>query len=128
MPYLYENLTYKLRGIFFKVYNGLGPGLKENIYKRAIIKELLNLKIPFEEEKLVEIKYQNEKIGQQRIDLLIDKKLILEIKATDKHHPLFDTQTLTYLKATGLKLALVINFGGKRLIIKRFINEYQRNQ
>lgn len=121
--YLYQDLTYKLRGIFFEVYNQLGPGLSEKIYQRAIIQELKNQKIAYEIEKVVNIKYKNIKIGQQRLDLVVDEKIIVEIKATDNMHPLFERQTIAYLKASGYKLALLVNFGGSKVIIKRYINQ-----
>jgi len=122
MAYLYEECTYKLRGIFFEVYNQLGPGLPEKIYQRAIIQELKNQRIPYETEKVVNIKYKNIKAGQQKLDLVIDNKIIIEIKATDNMHPLFTKQTIAYLKASSYKLALLVNFGGNKIIIKRYVN------
>ena len=122
MAYLYEELTYKLRGIFFEVYNQLGPGLPEKIYQRAIIQELNSQKSSFETEKVVNIKYKNIKVGQQNLDLVVDGQIIIEIKATDNMHPLFTKQTIAYLKASGYKLALLVNFGGNKIIIKRYVN------
>lgn len=120
--YLYQDLTYKLRGIFFEVYNQLGPGLPEKVYQRAVIHELKTRKILYETEKVITIKYKDTKIGQQRLDLVIDGKIVLEIKATDNMHSLFTKQTLAYLKASDYKLALLVNFGGDRIVIKRFVN------
>lgn len=120
--YIYQDLTYKLRGIFFEVYNKLGPGLPEKIYQRAIIQELKTQKISYETEKIVNIKYKNIKVGQQRLDLVVDDKIIIEIKATDNMHSLFTKQTLAYLKASGYRLALLVNFGGDKIIIKRYIH------
>lgn len=122
MAYLYEEITYKLRGIFFEVYNQLGPGLPEKIYQRAIIQELKNQKIPYQTEKIIVIKYKDAKVGQQRLDLIIDDKIIVEIKAVDTMHPLFERQTISYLKASNYKLALLVNFGGNKIIIKRYVN------
>ncbi len=122
MAYLYQELTYKLRGIFFEVYNQLGPGLPERIYQKAVVQELKNHKIPHETEKVIRIGYKNEKIGQQRLDLVIEDKIIVEIKATDNMHPLFEKQTVAYLKASNHKLALLVNFGGSKIIIRRYVN------
>ncbi len=122
MSYLYEELTYKLRGIFFEVYNQLGPGLPEKIYQRSIIQELKTQKIFYETEKVIPVKYKDIKVGQQRLDLVIEDKIIIEIKATDNMHPLFEKQTLAYLKASDYKLALLVNFGGNKIIIKRYAN------
>jgi len=123
MSYLYEKETYILRGIFFNVYNKLGPGLKEIIYQRAICKELNKIKIIYEIEKSVDINYDNEKIGQHKLDILFENKIIIELKSTELMHELFSKQTIGYLKSSGYKLALLVNFGGSKLIIKRFINE-----
>lgn len=120
--YLYQELTYKLRGIFFEIYNELGPGLSEIVYQRAVIKELQDNKIIFEVEKNIIIEYKNFKVGHQRLDLLVDNKIIIEIKATDNMHSLFEKQIIAYLKASSYKLALLVNFGGDKIIIKRYIN------
>jgi len=122
MAYLYEDLTYKLRGIFFEVYNQLGPGLSEKIYQRAVIQELKDKNISYKTEKTININYKNIKIGENRLDLLIDDKIIIEIKAVDVMHPLFVKQTIAYLKASGCKLALLVNFGGDKIAIKRYVN------
>jgi len=121
--YLYENLTYKLRGIAFKVYNTLGPGFKEKIYHKAVIKDLKEQKIFFETEKRINIKYNDEIVGYDKLDLVVDNKVLLELKATNELHSVFRNQVLAYLKASGLKLGLLINFGKRRLEIKRYINE-----
>ena len=120
--YLYQDLTYKLRGIFFEVYNNLGPGLLEKVYQRAIIQEFKSHKIPYETEKIIDIIYKVAKVGQQRLDLVISEKIIVEIKAVDNMHSLFVKQTLAYLKASSYKLALLVNFGGDKIIIRRYIN------
>lgn len=125
MEYLYEEITYQLRGIFFEVYNKLGPGLPEKVYQKAVIQELKNQKILYETEKVITIKYKDVKVGQQRLDLVVDDKIIIEIKATDNMHSLFEKQTIAYLKVSDYKLALLVNFGGSKLIIKRYINTNQ---
>jgi GxxExxY protein len=68
MDYLYQDLSYKLRGIFFEIYNQLGPGLPESVYHRAVICELEDQKIPYETEKTIIISYKGRKVGQQRLD------------------------------------------------------------
>lgn len=125
MEYLYEEITYQLRGIFFEVYNKLGPGLPEKVYQNAVIYELEAEKIRYETEKNIKIKYKDINIGRQRLDLVVDDKIIIEIKATDNMHSLFEKQTIAYLKASDYKLALLVNFGGSKLIIKRYINTNQ---
>lgn len=131
MTLLYEDLSYKLRGIFFQIYNEIGPGFKEEIYIRALIKLLEEEKIPHNQEQEFSLDFHGQKIGSTRPDLVIDGKVIIETKATDVLHTTFEKQTLSYLKATGLKLGFLVNFGNSRLEIKRFVNEksrYPRNQ
>ena len=119
---LYEDLTYKLRGIFFKVYNELGPGLPERAYLQAIIYELERININFKIEEEITIFYHGRVIWKQRLDLVIDSRIVIEVKATAVTHPLFIKQTIAYLKAGSYQLGLLVNFGGDQLIIKRFIN------
>ena len=80
---LYQDLTGQVIGIAIKVHKSLGPGFVEKVYQRAIIQELKNQKIPYEIEKVIIIKYKGAKVGQQRLDLVVDDKVIIEVKATD---------------------------------------------
>ncbi|PIZ00207.1 GxxExxY protein [bacterium (Candidatus Howlettbacteria) CG_4_10_14_0_8_um_filter_40_9] len=118
---LYKDLTYKLRGIFFKTYKELGRGLNENIYRNALVVELEKNKIAYKKEIEIPVFYENIKVGKQRIDLLVDERIILELKATPKLHHESIKQLLFYLKATDIKLGILVNFGDK-LEIKRYIN------
>lgn len=122
MALLFEELSYKLRGLFFKVFNEIGPGFKEEVYVRALVKLLNENKIPYEKEKYFDIKFRNSKIGTTKIDLIIDNKIIIEVKATEINNNLFEKQLLSYLKSTGLILGFLVNFGMSRLYIKRFVN------
>ena len=89
-----------------------GPGLLESIYREALAFEIEARGISAEQEQLVPVKYKGQIMkAPLRLDLLIDKLVIVECKATMDHNPIFEAQTLTYLPLTGLKLGLVINFG-----------------
>jgi GxxExxY protein len=123
MDLLYQQETFKIRGVLFDVYNKLGPGFLEKIYKRAVKEELIARNIPFAEEKKFSIKYNDKVIGFNLIDLLVYDKIILELKAVNQLEKFHISQVLAYLKATGLKLGLLVNFGGKKLEIKRVIND-----
>lgn len=122
MALLYEDLSYKLRGMFFKIYNELGPGFKEDLYVRAMIKLLDETNIPYAREKQFKINFKDRQIGATQIDLVIDGKIIIEVKATEINNSLFEKQMLSYLKSTGLRLGFVVNFGTSKLYIKRYIN------
>jgi len=93
-----------------------GPGLLESIYEEALLQELLCRNIPVERQKCVPVYYKGIALTTPfRIDLLVGGKVIVECKATTQYNELFEAQTLTYLRVTGLKLGLVINFG-ERLV------------
>jgi GxxExxY protein len=91
-----------------------GPGLLESVYEEALAWELQQRGLPVERQKPIDITYKGQRLGVPlRLDLLVGGKVIVECKATNKYNPIFQTQVLTYLRLTGLKLGLVINFGEK---------------
>lgn len=126
--FLYPELSFKIRGAFFKVYNELGFGHKEIIYKRALAKELIKLNIVFETEKQLEVMYDGEKVGIYQPDFVVDGKIIVEAKAIPFVPSHLELQLSNYLKGTGLKLGFFVNFGGQTLDIRRRIwtPNYQR--
>ena len=126
MGLLYEELSYSLRGMFFKIYNELGPGFKEDIYIRALIALLDENKIPYEREKQFKIEFKNTYIGTTQIDLVVDNKIIIEAKATNINNSVFEKQILSYLKSTGFLLGFLVNFGTNKLYIKRYANGKQK--
>lgn len=119
---LYEDLTYKIRGAIFNVYNSIGYGHKESVYQRALAFELSSSKVKFEYQKAVEVQYKNLRVGIYIPDLIIENKIILELKASEYNIKRFEKQLLNYLKSTNFKLGLLVNFGRETLSIKRLIN------
>ena len=117
--FLYENLSYKIRGCIFAVYNNLGFGHKEDIYQKALALELKNANLNFSQQTSLSIIYQDNKIGTYRPDFIIDDKIILEIKAVPFMPKSYETQLTYYLKGTNFKLGFIINFGDKKLDIRR---------
>jgi GxxExxY protein len=112
---LFPELSYQLMGIAFDIHNILGPGFSENIYEAAFVKELFIHRIPFGQQTPLEVCYKGEMIGIYRLDLLIDNKIVIELKAVSALNDLFKQQTLSYLKAGNYRLGILINFGSKRL-------------
>ena len=91
-----------------------GPGLLESVYEEAIAWDLVEHGLAVERQKIVPIVYKGQTLATPlRLDLLVGEKVIVECKATSDYHTLFEVQTLTYLRLTGCKLGLVINFGEK---------------
>jgi GxxExxY protein len=119
---LFPELSYQLMGIAFDIHNILGPGFSENIYEAAFVKELQSHQIAFEQQLPLEVYYKGERIGIYRLDLLVDKKIVIELKAVSTLNDLFKQQTLSYLKAGNYRLGILINFGSKRLEHTRIPN------
>jgi len=112
-------LGYRVQGLLRNVYYSLGPGFREQTYQRAVIRALQKQAIPFETEKTIDIIYDGEVIDQYRLDLVVEGRIILELKAVDELHPRHEAQLLSYLKASGLRLGLLVNFGTNKLQIRR---------
>ena len=97
-------------GICLTVHRELGAGFHEAVYTRACRIELTASGMSYEAEKAVPIRYRGQLITTQRIDLVVAEKLIVEVKSVDRLHPVHIAQAVSYLRATELRLALVVNF------------------
>ena len=106
-----NEISYKIRGAIFKVYNALGPGLLESVYAAALLFELNKEGLKVKKEVAVPVYYENEKLELGfRLDLLIEDKVIIEIKSVENLAEVHHKQVLTYLKLTELKLGILVNF------------------
>jgi len=119
---IYRELSYRVMQAAFEVHNTLGPGFAERIYEQALAHELKRCNIPFERQKKVTVCYKEHIVGAQRLDFVIDDKIVLELKATSALTDVFKQQTNSYLKATGLRLGILINFGTSRVEYIRIAN------
>ncbi len=119
---IYPELSYEIINIAFEVHNTLGPGFVEEIYEESMAHEFELRGIPYERQKEVIVSYKGRKVGKHRIDLVVDGKIILELKAVSELTDVFRQRTLSYLKATNLKLGLLINFGSSRVQHERIVN------
>ena len=119
---LYPDLSYQIMNALFEVHNLLGPGFTEEIYEKALTVELASRQIQFEEQSSRTISYKGKQVGNFRFDLVIENKIILELKAVSELNDLFKQQLLSYLKATGLHLGILVNFGKSRLQTIRIAN------
>ncbi len=118
-----DPLTESIIGAAIEVHRHLGPGLLESIYEEALCLEFELRSIPYQRQVAVDVKYKGHAISGQRLDLLVDGQVIVELKAVTLVSELARAQVLSYLKATGLKRALLINFNALRLVdgVKRFV-------
>jgi GxxExxY protein len=119
-----DELAFRVIGAALEVHKYYGPGMDEALYEAAMEVELRRQEIPFESQVWIDVEYKGEIIGKRRIDLIVDGKLIVELKAVGELTPLNKAQVLTYLRLTRIKLGLLINFNVILLKdgIKRIIN------
>ena len=119
---IYKDLSFRIMEAVFEVHNILGPGYSENIYESALAKEFKDRKIDYTRQKMIEVHYKGEKIGDYRLDMVVEGKIILELKAVSELNEIFKSQLLSYLKATEMELDILINFGSKEVEFKRIVN------
>lgn len=119
-----NDLSRRIIGIAIEVHKKLGPGFREKIYEEALLKEFETSNIEFAKEKVVRVDYDGQSLGNQRIDLLVDDEVILEIKACTKIIPIHRDQVISYLKTANKKLGLILNFGRSKLEIKRVVHNF----
>ncbi len=117
------DLTEKVIACAIEVHKGLGPGLLEAAYEEAMCIELEDAGIPFERQVELAALYKGRPVGEYRLDLVIDDRVVVELKAVERLDPLFQAQLLTYLRVSGKLVGLLINFNSRLLKdgIKRLV-------
>jgi GxxExxY protein len=121
-----KELSYKIMQAAFEVHNQLGPGFPESIYNKAMTRELVAQGMEVEQQKQILVYYKGKPLGEFFLDNVVNRCVILELKAVSELAPIHEQQALSYLKATGLLLAIVINFGTPRVTYKRVVNTTSR--
>jgi GxxExxY protein len=119
-----NDLTHRIIGLAIDIHKKLGPGFQEKIYEQALLKEFERAGIGYEKQKVIRVDYNGVGLGNQRIDLLVNGEIILEIKACNKIIPLFRDQVISYSKSANKKLGLILNFSRSRLEIKRVAHNF----
>ncbi len=118
-----DPLTQEIIGFAYKVHSALGPGFNESVYHNALKTALEKGRLPFETEKGFKIHFEGKNIGGLRVDLIVSGKVIVEVKAVTGNIPkVFESQLLSYLKVSGCRVGLIVNFGNDRCQVKRFVN------
>jgi GxxExxY protein len=110
-----NQVTNAILGASFEVHTDLGPGYQEAIYANALEIEFRRRGIRFRRECAFDVLYKGEPVGRGRVDFIVEESVLVELKAVETLTPLFTAQVISYLKATKLRLALIINFNVKRL-------------
>ena len=116
-------LTERIIGCAIELHRFLGPGLLEGVYDKGLKIEFRHQGIAFERNRPIVVKYRGVQLGSYRPDFIVEKSVIVEVKSVSAHDRVFDAQMLTYLRLTGLKVGLLLNFGRPVLTdgIKRFV-------
>ncbi|QJR36991.1 GxxExxY protein [Gemmatimonas groenlandica] len=120
-PLLHQELSSQIISAFYEVYNTMVRGLLEGCYQNALFVELQERGIPVDREVPFGVRYKERIVGQYRVDLLVDRKVIVECKTADTLHSQHESQMLHYLKATNTELGLLMYFGTKPLF-RRFVH------
>jgi len=118
---IYKDLSYKIIELALEVHNELGCGFLEKVYENALMILLDRENIPARQQAPADVYFQDKVVGQYFADIMVDNKLILELKTVDVIANIHKAQVLNYLRATGLKLGLILNFGKPRLEYKRLV-------
>jgi len=116
-----DDITYKINGAIFEVNRELGAGFLEKVYENALMVELAYRKLKAESQVPIAVRYKGVEVGEYFADIVVEDQVILELKVVDSLQKIHEAQLLNYLKATGYKIGLLINFTHPKAEIKRFI-------
>jgi GxxExxY protein len=117
----FEELSSKMIGAALAVHRELGPGFLESVYHRAMRVSLTHRAISFESEIPIEIAFEGKWVGRARLDLVVGRQIVLELKSVDHLHDIHFVQLRSYLRAAHLHLGLLLNFNSPTLMIRRVI-------
>jgi GxxExxY protein len=116
-----KELTYQIIAAAFEVYNTLGYGFLETVYEKSLIVELRSRGFKADSQYEIKVKYKGKEVGSYFADVVVNDEVILELKAVEVLHKVHEAQLLNYLKATGKRIGLLINFGKDKVEYRRFI-------
>ena len=126
MKIKYNELTEKIIGIFYRVYNKLGYGFLEKVYENALMIEFRSERIQAMAQSPIRVEYNGQTIGEYFADLMIENKVIVEIKAAKSLAVEHEAQLLNYLKATDIEVGLLLNFGPKPQIKRKLFDNSRK--
>ena len=119
---IHREPSYQIMKAVFEVHNTLGPGYLEKVYEEALAVELELLNIPFERQKEITVIYKGRRVDQHRLDFVIDGRIVLELKSVSTLANVHKKQVLSYVKATDLRLGILVNFATLRVQSERIAN------
>jgi GxxExxY protein len=121
---IHKDLSYKIIGILYEVYNNLGPGYQEKYYQNAIKMAFERTGLPFLEQVRADLDFKGRFIGRYYIDFVVDHKIVLEIKVSSNFSRRDIRQVIGYLKRSGLQLGILASFANESLKYKRILKGY----
>jgi len=119
----YGELTEKIIGCAYGVYNKMGFGFLESVYERCMLIELQKAMLNAEAQKLITVYYENQIVGDFVVDIIVDDTVILELKSVRRIIKAHEVQLVNYLVATGKPVGLILNFGESKVDVKRKIKD-----
>ena len=117
----YSEITYIINGAIFEVNRILGPDFLEKVYENALLIELRERGLRAENQVPINVKYKGQSVGEYIADLLVEEKVIVELKTIESLTKVHEAQLLNYLQATGIKIGLLVNFKNQKAEIKRMV-------
>ena len=121
MGHDFEALSGRILEAAVEVHKALGPGFLESVYQKAMEVALRHRTIAHEQQKEIQIVFENEEVGLHRLDLVVGNEIIVELKAVKALEDIHHAQVKSYLKATGLHVGLLLNFNAPTLVVKRIV-------
>ena len=121
--YKHSDLTSKIIKAFYNVYNELGYGFLEKVYENAMYIELQEQGLFCELQETIKVYYKNNTVGFYCADIVVENKVIIELKAVEKITKIHEVQLVNYLKATEIEIGLLLNFGKEPQIIRRILSK-----
>lgn len=116
-----NDITYAINGAIFEVNKVLGPGFLEKVYENALLYELKNRGLKSVCQAPINVNYKDQCVGEYFADILVEDRVIIELKTTEKIEKIHEAQLLNYLKATGIQVGLLVNFRHSKAEIKRLV-------
>jgi len=120
--YKHTEITEKIIKAFYNVYNTLGYGFLEKVYENAMLIELNKLGLWCENQEKINVYYNKKLVGDYYADIVVENKVIIELKAIEKVNPIHETQLVNYLKSTTMKVGLLLNFGKQPQHIRKVLS------
>ena len=122
-----NDITFRIRGAVFEVNKILGPGFLEKVYENVLLFELQERGLKAEGQVPIGVRYKGNIVGEYFADILVENKVVIELKTVDKLEKIHEAQLLNYLKATGIQVGLLVNMKDSRAEIRRMVLDLPEN-